>query len=268
MALQTDVPVLAKEAANFERIADELKTVLARVESTATEMDSHWQGIAAKAAQSAIQRFHEAASAQVQQLNEISTNIHTAGAQYRGTDDERAGAIAGAMAPAMGTAGAPAGTASAPAAQPNGQVHPAMATPVGNTGQFQYGGTTPGVWTHGNDAPNPVQLAGFEAKQDGPGPAPPPPPAPPVTGNPVRLPPRTTMNTAPPTAMNPTDHDPSKHPCGPDDVAIDITEAAGGAAGIASGIAGEVPTAAGSTAIVLGGMSALGDAVKKLSQCE
>lgn len=132
MTLQTDAPVLAREAANFERIAEALKTVLARVESTAAEMDSHWQGTAAKAAQSAISRFHEAASAQVQQLNDISTNIQTAGAQYSATDDERAGAIAGAMAPAMGTAGTPSGAASPPTAAPNGQVHPATATDAAN----------------------------------------------------------------------------------------------------------------------------------------
>jgi len=93
MALQTDTGVLAKEAANFERIAGELKNAIARVEQTAADLDSHWQGAAAKAAQGAIIRFQQAAAAQVQQLNEISTNVQTASALYGTTDDERAGSL-------------------------------------------------------------------------------------------------------------------------------------------------------------------------------
>lgn len=44
--------------------------------------------------------------------------------------------------------------------------------------------------------------------------------------------------------------------------------AVGGAAGIASGIAGEVPTVGGTTAILLGGLGALWDGMDKLSECE
>jgi WXG100 family type VII secretion target len=95
--LTTDAAALAKEASNFERIAAELKNVIARVESTAAGLDNHWRGIAAQAAQQAISRFQQAADAQVAQLNEISTGIHTAAAQYSTTDDERAGALASAM---------------------------------------------------------------------------------------------------------------------------------------------------------------------------
>jgi WXG100 family type VII secretion target len=73
--MTTDAAVLSKEAANFERIADELKSIVARVEATAADLDNHWQGAAARAAQSAIQRFHEAASAQINQLNDISTTL-------------------------------------------------------------------------------------------------------------------------------------------------------------------------------------------------
>jgi WXG100 family type VII secretion target len=95
--MTTDAAVLSKEAANFERIADELKSIVARVEATAADLDNHWQGAAARAAQSAIQRFHEAASAQINQLNDISNNIAIASARYSGTDDEHAGKLAAAM---------------------------------------------------------------------------------------------------------------------------------------------------------------------------
>jgi hypothetical protein len=44
--------------------------------------------------------------------------------------------------------------------------------------------------------------------------------------------------------------------------------AVGGAAGIASGIAGEVPTVGGTTAILLRGLGALWDGMDKLSECE
>lgn len=40
-----------------------------------------------------MRRFQAAASAQVQQLNEISNGVHTASARYGTTDDERAGVI-------------------------------------------------------------------------------------------------------------------------------------------------------------------------------
>ncbi|WP_069601553.1 WXG100 family type VII secretion target [Mycobacterium kyorinense] len=95
--LTTDAAVLAREAANFERIAGELKNVIARVESTAAELDDHWKGFSASAAQQAITRFQQAADAQVTQLNDISTNIHVASAQYATTDDERSAALASAM---------------------------------------------------------------------------------------------------------------------------------------------------------------------------
>jgi hypothetical protein len=108
-----------------------------------------------------------------------------------------------------------------------------------------------------------IQLVGQGFKQDGPTPAPAPPPQPPA----IKLPPRTTMSVSPPTAMGPSD-DPLKHHCGPEEIAKQTTIATGGAAGIASGIAGEVPTLTGSTAIVLGGIGVLWDAIDNLSKCE
>ena len=74
--MNTDAAVLAKEAANFERISGELKGVIAQVESTAGSLAGQWHGQAGTAAQAALLRFHEAAARQVQELNDISSNIH------------------------------------------------------------------------------------------------------------------------------------------------------------------------------------------------
>ena len=71
--MNTDAAVLAKEAANFERISGELKGVIAQVESTAAAaLAARWQGQAGTAAQAALVRFHEAAARQMQELNDIS----------------------------------------------------------------------------------------------------------------------------------------------------------------------------------------------------
>jgi hypothetical protein len=110
-----------------------------------------------------------------------------------------------------------------------------------------------------------IQMAGHGFKQDPPPTPPPPQPAP--GGGAIKRPPQTTMNTSPPIAMSPPSNDPSKHDCGPGEIFIDTTESVGGAAGIASGVAGEVPTAGGTSAIVIGGLSALLDGINKLSQC-
>jgi hypothetical protein len=73
----------------------------------------------------------------------------------------------------------------------------------------------------------------------------------------------------PPTVINagPPD-DPSKHHCGPAEIAKDTLIGVGGAAGIGSGLAGEVPTIGGSTALILGSAGALWDSLDKLSECE
>lgn len=88
-AMNTDAAVLAREALNFERISGELKTVIAQVEGTAGALAGQWQGQAGLAAQSALERFREAAARQVAELNEISGNIHTSGVQYTSTDDDQ-----------------------------------------------------------------------------------------------------------------------------------------------------------------------------------
>lgn len=97
MAMNTDVAVLAKEAANFERIGGELRAVIGQVESTAGALQPNFVGEAGTAAQQALIRFHEAAMRQINELNDISANIHTAGAQYGSTDEDQAGNIVGAM---------------------------------------------------------------------------------------------------------------------------------------------------------------------------
>jgi WXG100 family type VII secretion target len=95
--MNTDVAVLAKEAANFERISGELTAVIAQVEATAGALASHMVGQAGTAAQQALIRFHEAAAQQTKQLDDISANIHTSGVQYTSTDDDQASAFSSAM---------------------------------------------------------------------------------------------------------------------------------------------------------------------------
>jgi WXG100 family type VII secretion target len=95
--MNTDAAVLAKEAANFERISGELKGVIAHVESTAGSLAGQWQGQAGTAAQAALVRFHEAAQQQIQQLNDISANIHTSGTQYTSTDEDQTSTLTSAM---------------------------------------------------------------------------------------------------------------------------------------------------------------------------
>jgi WXG100 family type VII secretion target len=95
--MNTDAAVLAKEAANFERISGELQGVIAQVEATAGALSSQMVGQAGTAAQQALIRFHEAAAQQIQQLTDISANIHTSGTQYTATDDDQASALQTAM---------------------------------------------------------------------------------------------------------------------------------------------------------------------------
>ncbi len=95
--MNTDAAVLAKEAGNFERISAELKSVIAQVEGTASALAGSWHGQAGQAAQAALLRFHEAASRQVQELNDISNNIQTAGVQYTSTDEDQTSSLQSAM---------------------------------------------------------------------------------------------------------------------------------------------------------------------------
>ncbi|ULE34776.1 WXG100 family type VII secretion target [Mycobacterium sp. IDR2000157661] len=95
--MNTDAAVLAKEAANFERISAELKGVISHVEATAGALAGQMVGQAGTAAQAALVRYQEAAARQIQELNDISANIHTSGVQYTATDEDQSSALASVM---------------------------------------------------------------------------------------------------------------------------------------------------------------------------
>lgn len=97
MAMNTDVAVLAKEAANFERISGELTGIIGQVEATAGALATQMVGQAGTAAQQALIRFQEAAAQQTKQLDDISANIHTSSADYTTTDDDQASALISSM---------------------------------------------------------------------------------------------------------------------------------------------------------------------------
>lgn len=95
--LTTDAAALAKEASAFDKIAGDLKGVIGQVESTGGDLASHWHGQASMAAQSALQRFHEAATRQIQELTEISQNISSAGIEYTRQEEEQTSALEAGM---------------------------------------------------------------------------------------------------------------------------------------------------------------------------
>ncbi len=95
--MKTDSAVLTSEAGNFERIAGELRGVMAHVESTAGTLAAQMVGQAGTAAQAALARFHEAAIQQNKALDEISANIHTGSAHYVSTDEDQSSALHHAM---------------------------------------------------------------------------------------------------------------------------------------------------------------------------
>jgi WXG100 family type VII secretion target len=98
--LNVDPAVLAKEAPNFERIAEELKAQIVRVEATAAELfDSKWKGPAADAAKQALTRYVEAARQHVAELNAISTSLYQAGIRYSEADLEGSRRVAEQMHP-------------------------------------------------------------------------------------------------------------------------------------------------------------------------
>ena len=95
--MNTDAAVLAKEAANFERISGELKGVIAHVESTAGSLPA-----SGTARRGLLPRPHSSASTRrlpgrSRSLNDISANIHTSGTQYTSTDDDQTSALSSAM---------------------------------------------------------------------------------------------------------------------------------------------------------------------------
>jgi WXG100 family type VII secretion target len=95
--MRTDAATLSAEAANFDRISNELQQVIRGVETTAGELAGHWRGQAGAAAQQALGRFHEAGQAQIKALNDISNNISSAGIHYDRADDEQASSLSSQM---------------------------------------------------------------------------------------------------------------------------------------------------------------------------
>lgn len=91
--MKTDAASLGAEAANFDRISGELKTVITGVEHTGGELAGHWTGAAGSAAQAALTRFQEAGDAQIKALNDIHEKISQAGIQYSRTSEEQVSAL-------------------------------------------------------------------------------------------------------------------------------------------------------------------------------
>ncbi|OLP01209.1 WXG100 family type VII secretion target [Mycolicibacterium porcinum] len=98
MGLKVDPAVLAQEADNFGRIAGELKTVMSHVEMIGNTLKGNLNSPAAgAAAQSALNRFHEAASKVNQELDEISTNLHLGNKNYGSADEDHGSNLASTM---------------------------------------------------------------------------------------------------------------------------------------------------------------------------
>lgn len=95
--MKTDAATLRAEAANFDRISNELQQVIRGVESTAGELAGQWRGQAGTSAQQALQRFHDAGQAQIKALTDISQSISSAGIQYSSADEEQAGSLSAQM---------------------------------------------------------------------------------------------------------------------------------------------------------------------------
>jgi Excreted virulence factor EspC, type VII ESX diderm len=118
--------------------------------------------------------------------------------------------------------------------------------------------------------PTGVQGVDFK-KQDPPPPAPPLPPPRPQTGEPINLPSPTTPGPVTVITANVDPNgpdDPQKQRCGPAEIGKDTTIAVGGALGIATGIAGEIPTLGAATAAIVAGAGALWDGMDKLGECK
>ena len=127
-------------------------------------------------------------------------------------------------------------------------------------------GCAPGPWQ-----PAPCVQAVDIKQQNPPPPAPPLPPPRPQTGEPIKLPSPTTPR--PVTVINANvdpngPDDPQKHRWGPAQIGKDTTIAVGGASGIATGIAGEIPTLGAATAAIVAGAGALWDGMDKLGECK
>ncbi|WP_418004043.1 WXG100 family type VII secretion target [Mycobacterium sp. PDNC021] len=95
--MNTDAAVLASEAANFNRIHGELTTHKTGVDSTAHELQASMVGEAGSATTVALARFDEAMQQQLKELEDISSNIQSAGTQYTAADGDAASSLASQM---------------------------------------------------------------------------------------------------------------------------------------------------------------------------
>ena len=95
--MKTEASVLAQEAENFDRIASELQGVKGNVDATAGSLAGAWQGQAGAAAQQALERYNQAADAQLRQLQEISQQIGGSGKSYEAADSDQANDLSSQM---------------------------------------------------------------------------------------------------------------------------------------------------------------------------
>jgi ESAT-6 family protein len=95
--MRTDAAALQAAAANFERIAADLTKEIRTVESTEGNLKSLWQGQASTAASAALARFQSAGEKQIQELNDILTNIRQAAGHYSKADEEAQQSLASKM---------------------------------------------------------------------------------------------------------------------------------------------------------------------------
>lgn len=96
--VNADTPQLVQEAANFDRICGELRSVLMQVNTTAEGLKASMNSAGAgAAAQAALMRFNEAAEQQVRLLEDISENINISGVSYENTDAQNADDLANQM---------------------------------------------------------------------------------------------------------------------------------------------------------------------------
>jgi hypothetical protein len=150
------------------------------------------------------------------------------------------------------------------------QQQSAELAPAIRTGSAHYGAAAAAV-AGTNGSPR-LGIQAVDIKQQNPPPpAPPLPPPRPQTGEPINLPSPTTPRPVTVITANVDPNgpdDPQKHRCGPAEIGKDTTIAVGGALGIATGIAGEIPTLGAATAAIVAGAGALWDGMDKLGECK
>ncbi|RFD27197.1 WXG100 family type VII secretion target EsxB [Mycobacterium uberis] len=86
--MTTAATILNQQAARFDNIASGLSQERTAVDSVGTGFQGSWQGQAATAATSALQRFDDAIVTQISELQRIVENLNRSGANYTNTDEE------------------------------------------------------------------------------------------------------------------------------------------------------------------------------------